>query len=504
MISIQQSDAVKWANEYDGPLFHALLCDPPYHLTTIVKRFGKEGSAPAKFGTDGVFARSSKGFMGKVWDGGDIAFQPETWYAFMQVLHSGAFGMAFASSRGWHRLAVAIEDAGFIIHPTIFGWLYGSGFPKATRIDTQIDKKAGKEREVVSVIERGSVEEAKERGSGYLSDPANRNNQSQFGYGTQEVTAPATDLAKAWSGHRYGLQALKPALEPIIVFQKPYEGRPVDCMIETGAGALNIDGGRIETEDSLIHGGSLVTNSGDTRTGKALGMFQDGTPNTFVQHPSGRWPSNFILEDEEAARALDEQSGISKGGFVRNRTNGARPFENNGKDTGYETVAEFNEPDGGASRFFFNVQEQIDESDPVYYCSKASKTERDEGLEDLPIHLFGQSGGAQSALAPGERTYQEGDNISTGLNTIKKRHNNHPTVKPMALSKYLATLLLPPEMYAPRRIFVPFAGVASECIGAHQAMWEEIVGIEMEKEYCEIAKARVDYWTSKPIQKEMF
>src|SRR3990172_7316084 len=128
--------------------------------------------------------------MGQSWDGGDVAFQPETWAAFMKVLYPGAFGMAFAASRNWHRLAVAIEDAGFIIHPTIFCWVQGQGFPKATRVKGQ----------------------------------------------------------DAFEGHRYGLQALKPAVEPIIVFQKPYEGKPIDNITQTGAGTLNIDAARIGIE----------------------------------------------------------------------------------------------------------------------------------------------------------------------------------------------------------------------------------------------------------------
>ena len=301
-----------------------------------------------------------------------------------------------------------------------------------------------------------------------------------------------------------GLQALKPSVEPIIVFQKPCEGRPVDCMIKTGAGALNIDAARIPTNPEVDD--PRLGGNGSWKTDKAAKNVYEGgyAGNDIQSSPQGRWPANFILGDEEAAKALDEQSGIQKGGFVRNRTAGARPFENNGKATDYEKVAEFDEPDAGASRFFFNVQEQIDESDPMYYCSKASKAERDAGLENLPITLFGQSGGAQQALSPRESAYQEGENVTTGLNTIKKYHNPHPTLKPIALAKYLATLLLPPAMYAPRRLFVPFAGVASECIGADQALWEEIVGIEMEEKYCEIARTRAEYWTKKGVQPEMF
>jgi site-specific DNA-methyltransferase (adenine-specific) len=138
------NDILKWAASYTGPKFHGLFCDPPYHLT-ITKRFGKPGSAPAKHGKDGAFSRASRGFMGQAWDGGEIAFDPETWAAMGEHSHDGAFGMAFASSRGWHRLAVAIEDAGFIIHPSIFGWCFLSGFPKATQISSQVDDQWAKE-----------------------------------------------------------------------------------------------------------------------------------------------------------------------------------------------------------------------------------------------------------------------------------------------------------------------------------------------------------------------
>src|SRR3990167_7390745 len=131
LAEIINADVIEWAKNYQGPLFHALLCDPPYHLQSIVKRFGKEGSAEAK---GGPYKRTARGFMGQQWDGGDVAFRSDTWITLAKVLFPGAFGMAFASARGWHRLAIAIEDAGYIIHPTIFGWLYSQGFPKATRI----------------------------------------------------------------------------------------------------------------------------------------------------------------------------------------------------------------------------------------------------------------------------------------------------------------------------------------------------------------------------------
>lgn len=113
----------------DGVLVDSVVTDPPYHLISIVKRFGGEGAAPAMVGATGAYARAARGFMGKEWDGGDVAFRPETWAAVLAVMKPGAHLIAFSGSRTYHRMACAIEDAGFEIRDQIM-WLYGSGFPK--------------------------------------------------------------------------------------------------------------------------------------------------------------------------------------------------------------------------------------------------------------------------------------------------------------------------------------------------------------------------------------
>ena len=421
---IYNQDVIEWAKEYSKGKFHALITDTPYNLDSITKRFGKKGSAPAKHGTDGVFSRSSKGFMGQKWDT-DIAFQPETWELLGEHLYPGAFGMAFSGSRTWHRMAVAIEDAGFIIHPTIFGWLNGQGFPKATNIHKQLKKKGSED-------------------------------------------------AEAWEGHRYGLQALKPAVEPIIVFQKPYEGRPLDSIIETGAGAINIDGGRIPlatndeyTINTFDDGAkpwgngaghkytsrkveTLSNHSRSSKSAKSKGIYGDSSEQETHQTDGqkiGRWPANYILSE-----------GLW---------------------------------DAPEARYFFNVQEQIDNADPIYYCGKVSTKERNAGLDDLDERR-------------GSLDYRPNDDESKGLqsrlhNATIKGRNPHPTLKPIALARYLATLLLPPEMYAPRRILVPFSGSGSEMIGCALAGWEHIVGIEFDTEngYVDMAHKRMEYWTSK-------
>jgi hypothetical protein len=426
---IYNEDAVEWARNYQKGKFHALLCDAPYHLTSIVKRFGKKNSAPAKEGTDGVFRRASSGFMGQTWDGGDLAFRPETWEAFGEVLYPGAFGMAFSASRNWHRMAVAIEDAGFILHPTIFLWAQGQGFPKATNPSKSL-KKLG-----------------------------NR------------------DDAEIWEGHRYGLQALKPAVEPIIIFQKPYEGRPLYNIVETGAGALNIDAARISTQ-----GENVIINrftNGAKPWGNAKGEEFD---TVFTQQ--GRWPANFILDG--SAERLDAQTGTLQSG----KPSGKKKADNNiyGKYKNEDVDVQGFGDAGGASRFFYNVSRQLDESDPVYYCAKVSPTERNAGLDDYPVQ---DSWATKNKFSSDPRMEHE-----QNRNGVR---NPHPTLKPIDLCRYLATLLLPPEEYAPRRIFIPFSGVASEMIGAMQAGWEHIVGVEFdtENDYVDIAHKRMEYWSSK-------
>ena len=116
----------------DGVQVDSIVTDPPYHLQSIVDRYGKEGSAPAK-DRDGLYQRQARGFMGKEWDGGDIAFRKETWELALKLLKPGGHLLAFSASRNYHRIAVAIEDAGFEIRDQIM-WIYGSGFPKSLNL----------------------------------------------------------------------------------------------------------------------------------------------------------------------------------------------------------------------------------------------------------------------------------------------------------------------------------------------------------------------------------
>lgn len=442
--------------------FHAILCDPPYEL----------------------------GFMNKSWDASGVAYDAEMWRGLLALLHPGGFGMAFGGSRTYHRLACAIEDAGAVLHPMI-GWAYGSGFPKATRIDTQVDRAAGAEREVVG--QRDTFIGGKDQHA-----------FNAYRDRIIDVTLPATPLAATWAGHRYGLQALKPALEPICCFQRPYRGKPWECITETGAGAMNIEASRVPTNGESLSGGmingtSAVSEGWDRpwrRDPEAIErnkVIQAGR----IAHAeqSGRWPANLVLchepgcngtcEDGCAVRKLGEQSGerSGPGGYC----DGNKAKNGDMWPMSSRSTRQYPGQSGTASRFFTQVGWQLEQAEPLFYQAKASRAERNYGLNN-----------------PGTRRKH---NVTTGgkVGAAPERPgaNNHPTVKPIALAKHLATLLLPPPEYAPRRILVPFAGSGSEMIGAMLAGWEEVVGIEQDAEYCELARARIAHWMRQPALAEV-
>ena len=260
----------------------AVVCDPPYHLTSIVDRFGKEGAAPSKVpeGGSGVYARSSRGFMGQTWDGGDIAFQVETWREVWRVLKPGGHLLAFSGSRTYHRMTCAIEDAGFEIRDQIM-WVYGSGFPKSLDVSKAIDRAAGAEREVVLTIPDRWA------GKGHVLERA-----EQVPRLTANITSPATDAARQWSG--WGT-ALKPAHEPICMARKPLIGTVAANVLAHGTGAINVDGCRVQGPMTGSWGGKQISSLGYGGT----------VPSGFAttEHAGGRWPANFIHDGSDEATA---------------------------------------------------------------------------------------------------------------------------------------------------------------------------------------------------------
>ena len=452
------ADCIEHMNTMPPESVDSIVTDPPYHLTSIVKRFGKEGSAPAQFGTDGAYARASRGFMGKEWDGGDIAFRTEVWEAALRVAKPGAYLLAFGGTRTFHRMAVAIEDAGWEIRDTVM-WVYGSGFPKSHNVGKGIDKAAGAEREVVGINESINIYKENKNHKYYAEGSGNPE------YAKKVITAPATDAAAQWDG--WGT-ALKPAWEPILVCRKPLDGTVAANVLTHGTGALNIDGCRIKTDDKLTHGGALRSMSGDTRTGKSLGMFQEGTPSTYQQNNQGRWPANLIHDGSDEVVGLFPDTGKSTGGRIGKKSMGnvtnvpAGQYEKG--DPGFGDS-------GSAARFF--------------YCAKTNKNDRNEGLDE-----FEDKENAHSTYGIHS---DEGliHNNRNPENRTRAQKNHHPTVKPTALMRYLCKLVT----RLGGTVLDPFCGSGST---GKAAILEgfKFIGIEKDAEYFSIAEARINFASS--------
>ena len=350
-IDLRQGDCLEVLKTIPDNSIDSVVTDPPYHLTSIVKRFGKEGSAPAQFGKDGAYSRASKGFMGKEWDGGDIAFRTDVWSECYRVLKPGGHLLAFSHSRTYHRMAVAIEDSGFDIRDQIM-WIYGSGFPKSHNIGKAIDKIQGNEREVVG------------------DNPNHRTTSGLLELGFQDGRESST-ITKGNSDWEGWGTALKPAHEPIVMARKPLSEKSIaENVIKWGTGGINIDECRIpanwedERPPSWFNSGK--SKSGEPTYGGNLKTLTDSTLGERL-NDGGRFPANIIL-DEEAGKVLDEQSGERGNGWKKNY--GKEDYEGlqyssstqqcvfGGGYSGKNTYSD----KGGASRFF--------------YCPKTSKKEK--------------------------------------------------------------------------------------------------------------------------------
>ena len=346
------------------------------------------------------------GFMGKSWDASGIAYDQRVWVQCLRVLKPGGHMLAFSGSRTYHRMACAIEDAGFQIRDQIM-WVYGSGFPKSLNIGKAIDKDAGAEREVIGqkMYARKGVAIAEERtaiGGGSFGE-------ARMG----DITTPATDNAKQWEG--WGT-ALKPAHEPIVLARKPLDGTVAQTVLTHGTGGINIDGCRVGAGAKkwvTPRGGIWSTDP----TAKA----------ELVDNELGRFPANIIHDGSDEVTELFPTDKLTQ----------------------------------SAARFF--------------YCAKANKTDRNEGLNE-----FTEKREADRTIADGVG----GDNPRNRSNTPKLNH--HPTVKPTDLMRYLVRLITPPN----GTVLDPFTGSGSTGKAAALEGFN-FIGIEQSAEYVEIAKARI-------------
>jgi site-specific DNA-methyltransferase (adenine-specific) len=324
---------------------HAVVCDPPYALVSIVKRFGKEGAAPPKEyeGGLGAYARASAGFMGKAWDTGETAFAVEFWAEVLRVLKPGGHVVAFSGTRTYHRMACAIEDAGFEIRDQL-AWAYGTGFPKSHDVAKGIDRCLGAERARIQV-DASKLKNPPNMLGGVHSGENDRPWRKEAiarGYHEKEGSEPASVEAASWQG--WGT-ALKPSWEPIALARKPLEGTVAANVLAHGTGALNIDGCRIE-------GAKPDTTRG---AGGQNGRFGPiGAQGRILDDGRGRWPANIVHDGSaEVVAAFPDTGPSSSGGRSTGRKFGQEAESAFTKDrarTGHDDLG------GSSARFFYSAK----------------------------------------------------------------------------------------------------------------------------------------------------
>ncbi len=453
---------------FEADRFHAVVTDPPYGLSeplsgddaaAVLAQWILEGQyhrtkgrkKPAAPGFDATIGPrlTGGGFMGAGWDA--FVPSPTQWAEVYRVLRPGGYALVFAGTRtaGW--MAVSLMLAGFEVLDQI-DWLYGEGFPKGGDVSKRIDKAAGAEREVV-----GQREVAADR------CPAVGRQAVEAGASTYmlPVTAPATDEAAQWEDWS---TTLKPAHEPIIVARKPLREKSVGAnLLAWRAGALNIGACRVESGQDYHD--LQVTQGGDHFSDRRLGRVEDRlgsdakTRGTTFQPAAGRWPANVVLSHSPecdaacapgcAAASLDEQGGDRPSG-----SRAAGTFEQRQDGDGHlygacapVTAAEIQGSSGGPTRFF--------------YCAKASRADREAGLEDLP---------ADDPL----------------------RKKGHPTVKPTALMRWLVRLVCPPAWrdQPAGEVLDPFGGSGSTGVALALEGFRGVL-CERDDHYAAIAERRV-------------
>ena len=321
----------------------AIVTDPPYALVSIAKRLSSPTAKPIVHGKDGAYARASAGFMGKKWDTGETAFAVEFWAETLRVLKPGGHMVAFGGTRSYHRLACAIEDAGFEIRDQL-AWAYGSGFPKSHDVSKGIDKAAKAEREIVS---SGAPVKRMIPGADQNKDGWEKNNGREF---VPTVTRAATPEAAAWEG--WGT-ALKPAWEPICLARKPLsEGTVAANVLRWGTGAINVDGCKIGTEKREYKGGMGRFN--EAAQAQGYRPFVKGAPSQSTETFSakGRWPANFVHDgSDEVIAAFPDSSGGHWSGETPSLVGAQRP---NGAES-------FDLESGSAARFFYSAKADSDD-----------------------------------------------------------------------------------------------------------------------------------------------
>ena len=475
----------------------AVVTDPPYGMSQHSQQDIINALTAWLAGEE--YTHGKSGFMGKEWD--SFVPSPTIWKEVLRVLKPGGHILCAASTRTVDLMGISLRLAGFEIRDSItevydsdtgkqaffdslsseqikllqrgFGeqftveWGYGSGFPKSANISKQMDKEAGIEREVI--------------GSCITRDLARKNGKHKGDMlvncydGSTEIsiTAPATEAAKQYSG--FGT-ALKPAHEPFILARKPIEkGLTIaqNCL-KWGVGGLDIASSRIPADENDINARTQKSIKGNI-SGKT--SYQIPANGKGWDGQQGRFPANVILDDSECVRAL----------FPETKSGEIKPYEIKGNrnidfskglthKTGRRLASQ-----GSAARFF--------------YCAKASPSERNKGLDGLEENI-GVGNYLASAKWTNDPRHKDGGYMAA---PSKPQANHHPTVKPISLCEYLIKLISKEN----DTVLDPFTGSGTTGVAALN-LNRRFIGCELNHDYFEIAKARIEQVLNEPKQEELF
>jgi len=411
-------------------------------------------------------------FMGKHWDKAVPAV--EVWRESLRVLKSGAFMFVMSSPRQdvLSQMIVRLGQAGFEIGFTSIYWAYASGFPKAMNVSKAVDKRLGVERKITGT--RVSA-----FGDAELSETEDDRNL----WGKPSTTELqlkdkcASEEAKVLDGSYGGFQP-KPAVEVIIVCMKPLSEKTfVDQALANGKGVTWLDDCRIPFEINQDFDEAVKAHREADVAYKQDGRKTVIPSGGSVSRPEGRFPANLLVSDDVLNDGRNSK-GSSGNNEAEVGVEGNIPFRRGRAPLYCDS--------GGFSRYFAldawwnktvgNLPEGVRKTFPFLICPKASKSERNQGCEQLENHVGGGMKGTEDL------------SLKTGSGNIRNNimKNFHPTVKPLRLMSYLVTL----GSREGDVVLDPFVGSGTTCLAA-KMLNRKWIGIDVSKEYCGIASARL-------------
>lgn len=450
---VANADCLEYLRGLPDGSVDSVVTDPPYGLSAPPDM--REVLSHWLAGDD--YEHASEGFMGRSWD--SFVPGPSVWAECLRVLRPGGHLVAFGGTRTYDLMVLAVRLAGFEVRDCLM-WMTGKGFPKSLNVSHAVDRALGAEPEVIGQRTDGRygggfTEAAKKAIGGVAA--ADREDGGGFRGEVGRITRAATPEGADWEG--WGT-ALKPAVEPIVLARKPFTGTVAGNVLEHGTGALNIDGCRIPMSSEDAAQINSMTGFGREGYEAGPGVSLEGSVNAdwdkgredAAAHPSGRWPANVLL-DEDAAVVLDGDVGDlgrSTGGRIGKHDSAAAPTYNGGWGSSREGDPGYGDS-GGPSRFFFTA--------------KVSRAERNAGVTGQPLNP----------------------------DDPPPVRNDHPTLKPIELMRWLCRLVTPPG----GTVLDPFAGSGSTgCAAVLEGF--NFTGIELDSRYAQIARDRIGFWQRHP------